>query len=794
MSRKKSRLLQLTTASTFLLASQADARPQPADGDSIPEVEESKLVGSDSNACFDPIEYSPQDEDICRELAYRHPLMGVKLTDSGKVPLVEEKDSRDGRRYAIVNEGGQTTEHSEMESIGGVRTIQKTKISDARRRILEQAKAKLPKASRFKPSVIGESLQRAVAIAKQNKEEAKTLAVTIDFSRAPVRTIQQQLEIAIGQGRIRTFSDLNSERSRLVEQKRKAIARELAPQVQLLKNQGVEVDYVCQMAHCVSARMPSRLVRKIASINTVARMDLAEEGVNDQAAVPVDNAVLNEVHSTIQFQSSGFLGDDNNPNITCAIMETNGFRDTHRGFREGSGTQSRIRGRFDCESGNQCVAVTAFANPDDHATRVAGIAFADFDDNQSPSYTSEVEQDRRSAPAAEARCYLYQIDNNSNDLNVAWDHAATRSPAPELVNMSFSSYSSDRTCTGADTRARNVNESLFENGILPIKSAGNDREDFPAGGWNAGSATNCTIGSPGAAIGVFTVAGLGQVDFDDMCDVHNATVTDRGARGRNSSWGGNATEGGGRTIVDLAAQWPQRNRLSWTNDNLATETFGGTSAATPLVSSAALAYVDQYASDHSDLIRDPGILFANLLLMGDRAQDGSAVGLNSEFDSRYGAGRMRMRMFNHAGMDGPWFFSVGSTCIDHDEEYLVDIGPGPVSSDVDVAKAVIWWYDRRHETGADIDDIDLELLANGGILRSSINWNDNKERVFANSGVGGNRIQLRLRGYNVTSDGEGCGSNSMRVYWAAFVEDSDRDDSDDLPDWNATSCVGVQPE
>jgi hypothetical protein len=35
-----------------------------------------------------------------------------------------------------------------------------------------------------------------------------------------------------------------------------------------------------------------------------------------------------------------------------------------------------------------------------------------------------------------------------------------------------------------------------------------------------------------------------------------------------------------------------------------------------------------------------------------------------------------------------------------------------------------------------------------------------------------------MTGYNVTSDDAGCGTNSMKVYYAYFYEDSARDDVD----------------
>ena len=53
---------------------------------------------------------------------------------------------------------------------------------------------------------------------------------------------------------------------------------------------------------------------------------------------------------------------------------------------------------------------------------------------------------------------------------------------------------------------------------------------------------------------------------------------------------------------------------------------------------------------------------------------------------------------------------------------------------------------------------------------------DNKERVYYD--VGGLAVKLEIYGWDVTADHTVCGTNSMKVYYAYFYEDSDRDDAD----------------
>jgi hypothetical protein len=143
-----------------------------------------------------------------------------------------------------------------------------------------------------------------------------------------------------------------------------------------------------------------------------------------------------------------------------------------------------------------------------------------------------------------------------------------------------------------------------------------------------------------------------------------------------------------------------------------------------------------------------------------------------------------MRKRDNAGMDAPWGWESGWVCVGPDEIVPISIAGGStLSSSVDVLKAAIWWYDRRHETGTPIDDIDLYLrYTNGAELMSSASGTDEKERIFI-SNAGGKALKLEIVGDGVTADEE-CwvnnqwAPNKMKVYWAYFYEDSARNDTD----------------
>ena len=242
--------------------------------------------------------------------------------------------------------------------------------------------------------------------------------------------------------------------------------------------------------------------------------------------------------------------------------------------------------------------------------------------------------------------------------------------------------------------------------------------------------------------------------------------------------GASATEGKSRSIIDVTA-YAGRRKLFDTSGTYLTFAMG-TSVADPTVAGGALDYNDYFKTQNSGstTIDQPGSMAVSLLLMGDRQ---SRVGgkLTFGFDPLWGAGRLKMRQGDVTGLDAPAIWKIGSTCIEQGETFTVPINGGAaLSANVNDFKAVIYWYDRRHELGTAIDDLDLYLRTTSLTdLESSASSTDEKERVYHGS-IGGKAIQLDIVGFNITADNESCGANSMLVYWAYFYEDDARDDAD----------------
>jgi hypothetical protein len=349
-----------------------------------------------------------------------------------------------------------------------------------------------------------------------------------------------------------------------------------------------------------------------------------------------------------------------------------------------------------------------------------------------------------------------------------------------ILTQSGSNSGDDPDCRGETTTSRNWN-SLYESGYALFNSTGNNGHD---------DLHDCTINSPATAIGVFSV-GAYIIDDND-----NEVIYPKSDRGGDGTVG----QGRHRTVIDIIGPsnmeyayphyaWPMdingvefRYGTEW-NEGKGPSSFCCTSSATPAVAGVGALFRQWYKDVYNDSIDDPGLLYTNLLLMGDRRKERSLLTdyyHDTGFDSLWGAGKLRLRLFDATGLDGPMSWATGSVCVDDGYNTYIDIGA--VSDDVDIINAVIWWYDRRHDDGTHHDNVDLDLeYEDGSGFRPvlSSDTRDNKERVALERPDGG-PYRLNLRGERITADDEGCGTNSMRVYWAYVVEDGDREAAENL--------------
>ena len=582
--------------------------------------------------------------------------------------------------------------------------------------------------------------------------------VLVRIVRPVGESLSSELERFIALGVVQTELELRTARVELVERRQASILAVQQPILDLLESSGGEILHRCKNMPCLAARLPPSLVWELVRHPYVERIDL--DDVTRATSEVMGDMVIRGTQIA-QFIDAGYDGENGSgKDITFGVVEISGFNDEHLGYRDSSGLATRIRRRVSC-TGKGCVSVPNFPRAtDNHGMGVSGIIFGDLRDGQDPSVTNSGSRINRSGYAGEAQAFLYDINASVSGLQAALDDIVARAPYPSIVNLSLEAPFDDKHCKGQSALSRSAND-LFEAGILLIKSAGNSGH---AGGGD------CTVGSPGSAIGTFTVGGHGNSITGTQQDVRYASIYKRSSRG-GVSW----AEGRNRTIVDVTA-FPCRDRL-FDRSGRYSYSGCGTSFSTPTVAAGAINFIDFYKQAYSNLIDNPGLLFANLLLMGDR--EGERGRRSNEFDSLWGAGRFKMRRWDGPGLDAPAGWKSGWTCIGDGEIVNVDVNNGmPLDPSVNDFKAVLFWYDRRHENGERVDDIDLRLRkVGGGTLVKSIDSYDNKERVYY-SKPGGKALTLEISGERVTADSEGCGTNSMKVYYAFFFEDDARNDAD----------------
>ncbi len=686
-----------------------------------------------------------------------HPLRDTARPD-GSVPVLDIKNAPSGKRYA-VDEAALSNAEGQLTRRSGVVELRQRRPTSSERAAMLNAKVAAnegvqPPSDETPSPVIGPVLAARIAQSPAGSVFPVHLRV-----RRPLNQVNSvdEIERGIARGTVRTVGDELALRQMLQAQRRDRVSQALAPVVTAIEQMGGVVTARYSYLYGLSGKLTAPQIQQLAALPGVERMDLSTPTTDD-----VDGQDVSLGMQAAQFINNGWDGENgSDTDITFALLENGKINDDHLGFVDSSsaGSSPRIRGRYDCDS-NSCDFFSDFGSPGDHATGVGAILFGDLRDGQDPTITDSLERKQKSGLAGEARGYVYAANYTTDGLREAYDHLLGRTYTPHVVNQSNGSETDDPTCMGDTALSKDVND-LFEEGLLVIKAAGN----------TPGSSTNCTVSSPGSAIGSFTVGSHGETTFGgDSNDVKTDPISSYSAMG-----GVSASQGVNRSIIDVTA-YGCREDLFDTSGGY-TYSGCGTSFSAPAVSGAALDHIDQYKNNTSDLIDNPGILFSHLLLMGDR--EGQSGNLSSGYDSLWGAGRLKMRKLDADGMDSPYGWGTGYTCVDDGQTVVIDINNGnAISSDADDFKAVIYWYDPRHEDGKSVSDLDLRLKTTGGTtLRSSIDYYDNKERVYY-SAIGGQTVQLEIDGWDVKTDTTSCGSNSMKVYYAYFYEDDDRDDAD----------------
>jgi len=567
---------------------------------------------------------------------------------------------------------------------------------------------------------------------------------------------------------------------RLWHEEMQTLAQESMDRARLdMAELGGEVLHDNLLSGTMVARIPAGSVTALSDIAGLSRADLRDlEPEDDGAGVwyavsgaGLDGKELEDLYQTRHFNDDGYDGDG----FTLAVVEGNGERihRSHFGFG-GRVDNCQWVWPFGCNNINP----TNQSSDGSHSTAVASILLGSIMDGEDTTYAPGTPRRQRSGLATGAAGVGFGTSNESFVADKILDLDI------ELSNHSWGSSSDDPACTGQTAKAQRWN-SLFEAGHVVVTSSGNEGH---------GNTNDCTTKNPGTGIGVLTV---GAYEVQGSSSASSFT-----RKYGSTSRGGTSTEGGGRSIVDLAGaarleypyphyQWPIDSGgnlyyygADWPNATPNPQRFCCTSAATPGVAGALTVYRDWFEAKVGSSVSDPGNLMAQALLMGDAAKSDGTGYRMSGWDRLWGAGKLRLRKFDEpGGLGAPYKWSTGKVCVANQQSTYVDIHSS-LPAGVDVVKAVSFFYDYNHDTGGTLDDVDLTLQYR--IAGSSIWWNaaqntsgDNKKRAIVDGPTTGVQWRLRLHGTNVPSAGAipgGCNgsSNYVMVDYAYMFESSTR--------------------
>jgi hypothetical protein len=609
--------------------------------------------------------------------------------------------------------------------------------------------------------------------------DAANYVFLVSLRRDGVEHVSTLVDRDVALGLVRNQTEFDDAWERALESRRTVLRTRQDPVVADVAALGGRVVARCSTLFCLSVEMTAAQVVSLSLRNPdIDRVDLSRPGGAEVGDAGASIAAGTQITAMV---ADGWDGQYGSTRVRIAQIEDGGVKITHPGFKDGTGTAVRIGTLQLCNP--TCATQTSFgAFESDHATAVAGLLLGDLNDGQDPAITDGNDRWDKSGYSHEA--YLSHAIRAPADADFqgAVDYLAGLSSAnrPRIVNVS-AWYGTDATCLGENAQSRRAND-LLEAGQLVFKSAGNYTPSGPN--------PHCTVTSPGSAIGVFTVGGHGRnLDAPGSDPTTNpVTVTEVRSDGiwdppdeRGSAHGGNSSEGKNRTIIDLTSYAIRKELFSKSTASPYGVADAGTSLAAPTVAAAAANFVDFLLTEFPNTPVAPEKIFVNMLLNGDR-WDGSTV-KTSGFDRIWGGGRLRMRTFDSAGLDAPACWYSGSTCVAHGAVVSITLNDGnPLPATANHVKAAIYWYDSRHETGTQIDNIDLRLrqTSNQQTLRSSTSAHDEKEQILYGSPAenpGGRALAIDIVGTTVTGTSSGC-SNARKVFYAILWEDSARDDVD----------------
>ena len=715
-----------------------------------------ELVGSENDT-----RASSEGNETTAAKPFVHELAGLQPVN-GSYPIVDIQDAPSGRRYSMETGSSQACSDCPVVDVSGV--FEREVERDESHPYTDESSAPTP------------VIEGAVVAMMARAPEAQ-IEVELLFD-APVLNVTRALERRVALGQVTTAEGMRAARREVVAERNEALRAFIDEKAEAVSALGAMVLETLPTLGRIRVKANRLQIDKLLPSLRRVVLSRADYGVVDGANMEF----LREGHQLDQFINSGFDGERNggsSDDFRIAFWE--GGTDLPAAmdmFDDWSGGPSRVTTW--CPSGSTCSVRNSASQ---HPNRVLSVGVGDLTQGQDSAITDTTSRINKSGIAHEAQATQYvggwtgasaQMLTDAGDFEVA------------VVNSAGSATGSP-TCQGnhADAIAA---DALFEAGVFVVGGAGND-----------GDSTECNVKRPKDAIGVFTTGGSLETS-------NSASGVRAGTLHSSSSVGGLkgsfSNTGRGRTIVDMTFNFGFTDRPNWDGTAYGFN-VNGNSVTGPAVAAAAVNFSDWFEIGYgsSSLIGQPGKLFAMMLLMGDRENDGSKV--LKGFNRRWGAGRLKMRKLDAAGLDTPYQWKRVTFCVGHGESVYYDLTPSlATNTDYDIIKGVIFWYDNRLEDGVAINNLNLTLQrsSNGTTwtdYRSGTSRTDNKERVFASDAadgeIGGYYWRWKVRGVNVNEsqagDPSGCtSSGEQRTHLVWLAEDSDRDDGD------GPTATEIEPE
>lgn len=408
------------------------------------------------------------------------------------------------------------------------------------------------------------------------------------------------------------------------------------------------------------------------------------------------------------------------------------------------------------------------STPIQHGGMVVSALLADLTQGQDPGL-STLQRKQRTGTSTESSLLFFESGEPITVSRLDALEEAANFPL-DVLNMSRSCEGSPSgPCTWCDVDSSELAkvDFLYHQGVFVVNTGGNY---YTSGG-------GCYVALPGTAAGSFTPAAL---NANVTANLHTADLT-------SGSSGG--TDVHGRKMVDLAAPSGREGTtmLAW-NNGYTTGGFG-TSIAAPHIAGAAANLkhlnVDIWGTA---LANDVGNLYAQMLLMGDGATGATTFNTNG-IDSRWGAGRMRMRMWEPEGMDSSYRMRFGNVTLSDGGTHTVNVNPDAggtnqaIPAAADRLRVAVWWYEPNvgsAETPATISGYLIKRTTLGGIGAITYTSTDIGVQHHGTDAPSGSFWELKLSGANIPSSTDGSDplylQQKRKVYWAMYYEDRARDD------------------